>query len=366
MTILASQLSPFPLSENHVTNAHDIDSGNDERPIISKEYYLFGHPISHSASPHFHNLIWSKLYPDRRYSLCDTANLTHEQIAKKINSDPKFDGAAITMPLKSMVMKIPGVIDRLTPSALATGAVNTIVTESKTGSRVGTNTDTEGIRRALLSQLPSSKIDAFEANTYAGFVIGSGATTRSAVYALSCLNLSPIYLINRDHEETLGVMGQFPHLDLRAILDEEDFEAECTGRFSKPIPIGVGCIPALEPVTDQEKMVYQLARAIFSIPYVPEAKETDDEFIKAPTRPLFLEMAYKPRQTPMLINAQASGWATIEGIQAMIEQGLSQSRMWITGNAEAVTNFDKNSGNRIIPEEIELEARNFVEGLGDL
>lgn len=184
-------------------------------------------------------------------------------------------------------------------------------------------------------------------------------------------------------------MGQFPHLDLRAILDEEDFEAECTGRFSKPIPIGVGCIPALEPITDQEKMVYQLARLIFSIPYVPEAKETDDEYIKAPTRPLFLEMAYKPRQTPMLMNAQASGWATIEGIQAsesfiqilselaveltwirdenqVIEQGLCQSRMWITGNAEAVTTFDKKSGSRIIPEEIEIEARNFVEGLGDL
>lgn len=152
MTILGPQLPTFPLSGNHATNAHDIDSGKDGKPIISKEYYLFGHPISHSASPRkaaftsknssihlwcqgflltkttsnkldFHNLIWSKLYPDRRYLLCDTANLTHEQIAKKINSNPKFDGAAITMPLKSMVMKIPGVIDRLTPSALATGAV---------------------------------------------------------------------------------------------------------------------------------------------------------------------------------------------------------------------------------------------------
>lgn len=366
MTIIASQLSPSRPIDNQVTDAHDIGSGNDERPMIKKEYYLFGHPIAHSASPHFHNLIWSKLYPDRRYSLCDTANLTHEQIAKRINSNPKFDGAAVTMPLKSMVMKIPGVIDRLTPAALATGAVNTIVTESGTGSRIGTNTDTEGVRRALLSQLSVSKIEAFEANNYAGFVIGSGATTRSAVYALSCLNLSPIYLINRDHEETLGVMGQFPDLDLRAILDEEDFEAECTGRFSKPIPIGVGCIPALEPITDQEKMVYQLARLIFSIPYVPEAKNTNDEFIKAPTRPVFLEMAYKPRQTPMLMNAQASGWATIEGIQAMIEQGLSQSRMWITGSADAEAAFDKKTGRRIIPEEIEIEARRFVEGLGDL
>ncbi|KAH9812431.1 hypothetical protein DFH28DRAFT_930870 [Melampsora americana] len=366
MTIITSQLSPLPLYKNQVTDAHAIDSGNDERPMITKEYYLFGHPISHSASPHFHNLIWSKLYPDRHYSLCDTANLTHEQIAKKINSNPNFDGAAITMPLKSMVMNIPGVIDRLTPSASATGAVNTIVIESGTGSRVGTNTDTEGIRRALLSRLSGSKIEAFEADNYAAFVIGSGATTRSAVYALSSLNLSPIYLINRDHEETLGVMGQFPHLDLRAILDEEDFEAECTGRYAKPIPIGVGCIPAIEPITDQEKLVYQLARLIFSIPYVPEAKETDDDFIKAPTRPLFLEMAYKPRQTPMLMNAQASGWATIEGIQAMIEQGLSQSRMWITGNAEADTTFDKKTGRRIIPKEIEVEARSFIEGLGDL
>jgi quinate dehydrogenase len=39
-------------------------------------------------------------------------------------------------------------------------------------------------------------------------------------------------------------------------------------------------------------------------------------------------MCYKPRMTPLLKYASQQGWAAIGGVEAMIEQGLAQARMW--------------------------------------
>lgn len=243
-----------------------------------------------------------------------------EEIKSKMISNDQFRGAAITMPHKSTVISLPGLLHALTPAAEATGSVNTIVQDRLTRVRTGTNTDTLGIRHALAQRLGGSGV--FEANRYAGLVIGSGATTRSAVYALDQLNLSPIYLINRDYEETLGVLGQFAHLDLRPILDEDDFKSERLNRYSRPIPVAVGCIPALEPETESEKMVYELVDRFLKTPYQLLDLQKEDKslcevgFLKAPDRPVFLEMAYKPRWTPILAKADGAGWQTIEGIQA--------------------------------------------------
>ncbi|KAG0145095.1 hypothetical protein CROQUDRAFT_671994 [Cronartium quercuum f. sp. fusiforme G11] len=312
-----------------------------------------------------HNHIWNSIYPDRKFSLYDTEGLSSEQIASKIISNPRFAGAAVTMPLKVDLISIPGVLDHLTPSAIAIGAVNTIVIDHSTGLRVGTNTDTIGIKKSLLGHLGHSILPSFQANLYAGFIIGSGATTRSAIHALDQLNLSPIYLINRDHHETLSVMAQFPQLDLRPIMNEEDFEAERNGPYAKLIPIGMGCIPAETPKTDAEKMVYQIAHRFLLTPYV--YKQTlENEFIRLPTKPLFLEMAYKPRRTPILIDAESAGWKTIEGIEPMIEQGLAQSRMWITGNPDLENELDPMTHHRILPEKIEADVRELIRGLGDL
>jgi quinate dehydrogenase len=39
-------------------------------------------------------------------------------------------------------------------------------------------------------------------------------------------------------------------------------------------------------------------------------------------------MCYKPRETPLLAMAASHGWFAIGGVEAMVEQGLAQARMW--------------------------------------
>jgi quinate dehydrogenase len=50
-------------------------------------------------------------------------------------------------------------------------------------------------------------------------------------------------------------------------------------------------------------------------------------------KPIFMDMAYYPRPTPLTQIARALGWTTIDGMESMIEQGLAQQRMWKAGDA---------------------------------
>lgn len=71
----------------------------------------------------------------------------------------------------------------------------------------------------------------FEPGVASAMVIGGGATTRSAVYALSGLGLAPIFLLNRDDDEVRGVIESFqvqqeapPGPELIHIRSAEDVE----------------------------------------------------------------------------------------------------------------------------------------------
>ena len=42
-------------------------------------------------------------------------------------------------------------------------------------------------------------------------------------------------------------------------------------------------------------------------------------------------MCYKPRHTPIMKMAEACGWRTVGGVQAMVAQGIAQQRLWLPG-----------------------------------
>jgi quinate dehydrogenase len=60
----------------------------------------------------------------------------------------------------------------------------------------------------------------------------------------------------------------------------------------------VGAIPSFAPVTKAERMVYTTVSSVLSIPYNPPVAPPGS--LPIPTKRLFLEMAYKPRITPMV------------------------------------------------------------------
>lgn len=297
------------------------------------------------------------------------------------------------MPLKAEIMKH---LDEISPEGYATGACNTVVPVEVGGQRklVGTNTDFLGVRNSLLAALGTqdSSVSVGTTATYApgqtsGMVIGGGATTRSAVHALYTLGMNPIFLANRDAAEVADTIAHFDarsdpanpnRLRLIHLTSAEQVEGHLGPNATDRLPgvaMIVGAIPgmfslppvhrqaqltsAIAPKSFEERMVYTVATHVFNLPFQPGAAQGD---LPVPSRRIFLDMAYKPRLTPLLKIAAALGWQDVGGVQAMIEQGLAQQRMWKMGSASVAVASDES----LLDAETCRKAREFVENMKDI
>ena len=92
----------------------------------------------------------------------------------------------------------------------------------------------------------------FHPGVGSALVIGGGATTRSAAYALKTLGLAPIFLINRDEKEVRMVIENFeamgadkPELiHLTSVEDVDRYLGGGSTKAEKPeLAIVVGAIP---------------------------------------------------------------------------------------------------------------------------
>lgn len=106
-------------------------------------------------------------------------------------------------------------------------------------------------------------------------------------------------------------------------------------------------------------MVYTIATHIFTLPFQAGSSSGD---LPLPTQRIFLDMAYKPRLTPLLKIAAALGWQDVGGVHAMIEQGLAQQRMWKMGSASVAVASDTS----ILDAATVAKAREFVENMKDI
>lgn len=110
-------------------------------------------------------------------------------------------------------------------------------------------------------------------------------------------------------------------------------------------------------------MVYTIATHVFTLPFQEgEAATGGAESLPLTSPRIFLDMAYKPRMTPLLKIASALGWQDVGGIQAMIEQGLAQQRMWKMGSPSVAVASDVS----LLDAETVRKAREFVENMKDI
>jgi shikimate dehydrogenase len=131
---------------------------------------VLGSPIAHSRSPVLHRAAYAHLGLDWTYEAleCDK-----EQLPGFVTGlGPEWAGLSLTMPLKAAVLNLLHEVD---PVAEQTGAANTVVLRD--GRRYGHNTDVPGLVAALAEREVHP--------TGSAAVLGSGATARSAVFALA-------------------------------------------------------------------------------------------------------------------------------------------------------------------------------------
>lgn len=294
MTPVSHPALPFKAAPGQLSAAEIRSSLSLLGELESQDFYLFGKPISASRSPALHNTLFKKTGLPNVYSLLETDNA---QDIKSVIESETFGGASVTIPLKLDVIPL---LDDLTEAAKTIGAVNTIVKVSSGNSSrlLGDNTDWTGIRKTLISA---------GAQPGSGLIIGTGGTARAGIFSLQSLGYSPIYVVGRTASKVDELISSFP--GLIPIRNTE----EVNSLPSLP-SVAIGTIPSAKPIGTG---IREILVAIFHHKNAGQAQR------------ILLEMAYTASSTTALMNmATDADWKSVEGVEALIWQGIEQFRIW--------------------------------------
>ncbi|OAP65617.1 hypothetical protein AYL99_01589 [Fonsecaea erecta] len=265
--------------------------------------YLFGYPLKHSLSPLVHNTTFENLGIPFKMTALESLDMP---AFLQLTQEPRFFGAAVTMPHKVSIMPH---LDEIDSEGRDVGACNTIYVTAVGGRRRlwGTNTDCVGIREAFAQNMPETLYRGRP-----GLVVGGGGASRAAVYALKkWMGCSTIYLVNRDRQEVDDLIAHFEQRGLaEGLLFVEELGQADT--LEGPGAI-VSCVPNFPPKTEAEG----------------KARGVLEAFLSKQHKGALLEMCYHPTPWTEIANiAQKAGWHVLLGTEALIYQGLEQDRYW--------------------------------------
>jgi shikimate dehydrogenase len=254
-----------------------------------KRVGVIGDPVAHSLSPIFQQAGFDALGIPARYERWQTPE--HE-LSIRIDGlrAPDCYGANVTVPHKVAVATL---VDDLSNAARRIGAVNTVINQG--GYLLGDNTDIYGFQRSLLTTRPAVERDRV-------LIIGAGGASRAVVAAIAEIGVAGITIANRSRGRA------------EALLDD----------------LAIGGAVVI-PVTD-----WDLMGAIRDHSVIVNATSigwNDDEQVLAPALleavdpdGLIVDLTY--RDTPLLLQAQARGIATLDGLPMLVYQGARSFEHW--------------------------------------
>ncbi|TQS32705.1 hypothetical protein Golomagni_06972 [Golovinomyces magnicellulatus] len=301
LTPVAHSDLPFKAAPGQLTAAEIRQGLALAGEIEQQDYYLFGKPISQSRSPILHNGLFEQVGLPHHYQRLETDSVAD---VKDVLQKPNFGGASVTIPLKLDVMAC---VDELTVAAKTIGAVNTIIPVEEEGKRrlVGDNTDWKGMVYVLQQNgLAQDVADS------SALVIGSGGTTRAAIFALHSLGFKSIFVAGRNQENVRSLIAEFPvNFGLQALSGAPaDLGLERSPR------VIISTIPGDKPM---DPSMQEVLTKVFAMPLSENVNH------------ILLEMAYKPSVTPVMQMAERVGkWTTIPGLEVLVSQGWYQFQIW--------------------------------------
>lgn len=208
---------------------------------------LIGKDVSKSLSEEMHRFILAKFGWECEYERFSVGEDEFPQAAETLVAE--FDGFNITIPYKRAIMDY---VTTIVGDAERYGAVNTVITSSRTGY------NTDGVGFALM--LDAAKIDAFGKRV---LVLGAGGAGRSSAVTLKELG-ADVYLYQRRKEELAAICAR---LGVRAAENIEDggydILVNCTG-------VGMHDTEGKSPVGAE---AFRGATAAIDLIYVPEKTE---------------------------------------------------------------------------------------------
>jgi len=239
---------------------------------------VLGSPISHSLSPQLHKVAYDFLKINAHYNRHEVKS---GDLPKFLSSHPELNSLSLTMPLKEEALLVADVVS---PISRQINSGNTL--SKKDGKWSLTTTDVEGFRMALDAH--DVKLDG------SVLIIGSGATARAVVAAIDSdesIQSRQINVIHRNPDRA-------PAMRQAAPASELIFHDWNSRKLLNEVSLIVNTSPA----------------------------GAADLFCDDLSKPagIYFEALYNPWPTPLLKIFNDLGQQTIDGIDLLVHQGISQ------------------------------------------
>jgi shikimate dehydrogenase len=248
---------------------------------------IFGDPVSHSLSPRMHNAAFRALGLDYVYVPFRPSARTIRQAVAAVRL-LGLAGVNVTVPFKEAVVRH---VDRLSETAKAVGAVNTIYPD-RTGKLVGDNTDVVGFAAAL-------EAGAVRLRGLKALVVGAGGGARAAVYALLVGGAAEVVIANRTLARGRQIVRRFSAYRERLRV------------------VGLTALREAELLASRGLVVNATSLGIGGTKFL------DFDFDETAPACVFFDLAYGRTPTAFLAAAAKAGRPTIDGREMLLHQGAA-------------------------------------------
>jgi len=247
-----------------------------------------GWPVAHSRSPLIHGYWLARHHLEGAYERFAVPPLGFADFAASIGVDGLV-GANVTVPHKEAAF---AACDRLTDSARATGAVNTLWRED--GALWGDNTDVSGFLATLDAEAPGwrDRVDS-------AVVLGAGGAARAIVHALASRGVARIAVVNRTRARAVALAERFGPAAHPAGWDELPHLLGEAGLLANATILGMAGQPPLD---------------VSLAPLKPEAVVAD--------------VVYVPLTTPLVEAAWRRGCVAVGGLGMLLRQAAPGFARW--------------------------------------
>jgi len=255
---------------------------------------VIGWPIEHSVSPPMHNAAFAALGLDWCYVPFAVRPLHLAEAVEGIKA-LGMRGVNVTVPHKQRLLRL---VDELSPTARAIGAVNTVVIEE--GTLIGHNTDARGFLRALGEQ-------GFSTEGCSALLLGAGGAGRAVAHALVSVG-ARLVILNRTPARAHSLAAEYADIDERASLRAGLLDRETLGHEAPRAQLVVNATPQ------------------GTWPNVDTSPWPED--VPFPSQALLFDLVYNPRETRLMRQARAAGASAVGGLRMLVHQGAEAFEMW--------------------------------------
>ena len=272
---------------------------------MSAAYAVIGWPLGHTLSPVMHQAALDELGLDATYAALPTPPGSEIDRFDDVRTGA-LAGLNVTIPHKLAAFRA---MDRRTPAAQRTGAVNTVIRD---GPRLlGDNTDPYGFAEAL------RRFGGFDPAGASVVVLGAGGAARAAVIALLDGTARRIVIANRTPARA--------HELVRDLKAPDSAPIDACALTDTRLPRDLAAAQLLVNTTS----VGMAGGPAPSETPVPASCLHPNLFV--------YDIVYRPAVTPLLAAAHQCGAPTLGGLEMLVMQGAASLQQWTGRPAPART-----------------------------